>query len=158
MPNPVYYIHRDGSYGVSTNVPQDAIAISEDQYQLIANNPGLIDISIKDNVVHLAPSLICYKKSAITNMQTELHQQLPDEARLNRLARAVICGQECFDQESGLLLSLVEARGSLEYLNRRNTNLLYVQAKYNAKVNAATEVIEIDAILGEFEQTLQGIV
>lgn len=158
MPNPVYYVLRDGSHGVATEPPVDSLVISADQYQLLADNPGLIEVKVVGNVVHLAPSLISYKKSAVASINIELQQHLPDEARLNRLARAVICRQECFDQESGLLLSLVEARGSLEYLNQRSTDLLYAQAKYNAKVNAATNVVDIDVILGEFEQTLQGIV
>lgn len=157
MPN-VYYVNRDGSHGAATQLPADALPIGEDQYNLIAENPGLIDIRVIGSVVHIGPSLISYKNTAAAAVRREIQQHIPDESRLNHLARAVLCEQGCFDVTSGLMLTPIETSANLDVLNRRHNELLHMQARYISKVNAAENVIVVDEILDKFERTLQGIV
>lgn len=154
----VYYVNRDGSHGAATHLPSGALAIGEAQYELVRDNPGLIDIVVEGSVVHIRPSLISYKKTAAAAIRREIHQHIPDESRLNHLARAVLCDQGCFDVTSGLMLTSIETSANLSVLNRRHNELLHMQARYISKVDSADNVITVDDILGQFERTLQGIV
>jgi len=157
MPN-VHYVNRDGSHGTASQLPDGALPIAEAQYNLIAENPGLIDIVVEGSVVHIRPSLISYKNLALASMRREIQQHIPDESRLNHLARAVLCEQGCFDSTSGLMLTAIETSANLSVLNRRHNELLHMQAKYISKVNAAADVVAVDVVLDAFERTLQGIV
>lgn len=153
-----YYVNRDGSHGAASQLPDGALPIGFEQYQLLRENPGLIDVKVEGNVIHIGPSLISYKKSAAESIRREMKQHIPDETRLNRLARAVLCRQGCFDETSSLLLTFEETQGNLESLNEHLNSCLYLQAKYISKVDLAEGVLEVDGILNQFERTLQGIV
>lgn len=157
MPD-VYYVRRDGSHGAASQLPDGAVAIGEAQYNLITENPGMIDVRVEGTVVHIGPSLISYKNAASEAVRREIQQQIPDESRLNHLTRAVLCDQGCFDAHSGLMLTPIETSANLTVLNRRHNELLHMQAKYIAKVNQMKDVYAVDDVLSEFEQTLQGSV
>lgn len=157
MPN-VFYVLRDGSHGTASHYPEGSLPIGETQYNLISENPELIAVRVEGTVVHIGPSLISYKTAGTAAVRREIKQHIPDESRLNHLARAVLCDQGCFDEQSGMMLTPIEASANLTVLNRRHNELLHMQAKYIAKVNQAPGFFEVDDVLSEFEQTLQGSV
>lgn len=157
MPD-VYYVRRDGSHGAASHLPDGAVAIGADQYVWLRDNPGLIEARFEGAVVHIGPSLISYQSAASEAVRREIQKRIPDESRLNHLARAVLCDQGCFDSHSGMMLTDIETSANLSVLNRRHNELLHVQARYIAKVNAAKDVVAVDDVLTAFEQTLQGIV
>jgi hypothetical protein len=160
MPNAqaICYVTRDGAHGRSSELPEGAIAIGEEQFNLIAENPGLIDVRIEGTVVHIRPSLFSYKKQTIATIKILVQKHIPDEARMNNLFRAAVQHIGCFDYESGLLLDKDETAGNAEALHLLYNDLRYLEHKYISKVNAADDVQDIDRIVEAFERTIQGIV
>lgn len=158
MPNQsqIYYVTRSGAHGAASQLPEGALEIQEQQFLLISENPGLIDIKVTGDVVHITPSLISYKNAALANMRSQVAHVQPDEIRLNRLARSVMVQQGCFDETSGLMLTADETLGNLQALTERLNTVLYLQHKYTTKVNACDNVVEVDRLLEAFERTLQG--
>ncbi|MNQ69296.1 hypothetical protein D3C85_838840 [compost metagenome] len=158
MPNPqtCYYVNRDGSYGAATHPPEDSLPIGLEQYQLIQENPGLIDIRVEGSVIHITPSLISYKNATKANLRTIITNNMPSQMRLANLFRAACMHTGCFDEETGKLLDAEETAETAEALHLRYNDLLYLQHKYIAKVDAATDPTEIDRIFDTFERTMQG--
>ncbi|MNV99516.1 hypothetical protein D3C71_1948910 [compost metagenome] len=81
---------------------------------------------------------------------------MPSQMRLANLFRAACMHTGCFDEETGKLLDAEETAETAEALHLRYNDLLYLQHKYIAKVDAATDPTEIDRIFDTFERTMQG--
>lgn len=158
MPNPpsVYYVTQDGAHGCATQLPDGALEIQQTAFELIRDNPGLIDVRVKGNVVHVTPSLISYKNTATAQIRVAVAHVLPDESRMNHLARSVMVQQGCFDVSTGLNLSADDTLATLAHLNKLANDVLYIQHKHTHDVNNAEDVLEVDRILDLFDQTLQG--
>lgn len=158
MPNQpqVFYVTRSGAHGAASQLPDGALEIQEAEFQLISENPGMIDIEVIGNVVRITPSLISYKNAAAASIRSQVAKVQPDETRLNRLARSAMVQQGCFDEPSGLYLDAGECLGNLVALQQRLNDVLYLQHKYTTKINACTDVVDVDRLLEAFERTLQG--
>ena len=152
------YVYPDGSHGRASYLPEGAYQIGEEYYQIIEDNPDVVDVTVEDGVVHIRPSLISYKAKACVAVRADIAKAMPGEQRLNRLHRAVTARQGCFDAESGLFLDDKETVGNFNALVMLSNQLLYLESKYLSRINLALDVHQVDHYLEMFQRALQGTV
>lgn len=147
------YVLPNGSYGRSTQPPHDAVAISEEIYNMLEDNPGMLDIEVTDGSVRISPSLISYKARAVEVIRNEVGKLLPSEQYLNQLHRSVACEQSCFDEVLGWL-TVEDTRKTFAQLNERYNKLRFIQHDSTSRVEQATACTQVDILLEEFSHTL----
>ena len=147
------YVMPNGSYGRSTQPPHDAVLISADIYQMLEDNPGMLDVEVTGGNVRISPSLISYKAKAVEVIRNEVGKLLPSEQRLNQLHRSVACSQAYFDEALGWL-TVEDTCRTFAQLNSRHNQLRFIQHDNISSVEQATTCEQVDTVLEAFSHTL----
>ena len=78
----MFYVKPDGSYGRATHLPEDAIQVSEDVYNLLHENQGLVGIEVHGSVVYVRPVLSKYKEAVEAKLRQMMLRLKPDMTKL----------------------------------------------------------------------------
>lgn len=78
----MFYVKPDGSYGRSTHLPENAIQVSEDVYNILHENQGLVGIEVHGDVVYVRPVLSKYKEAVEAKLRQMEVRWKPDMVQM----------------------------------------------------------------------------
>jgi len=148
----ICYVAADCSYGMATVLPQDAIEIPAQLYQMLVDNYDILAITIRDNTVHVSLQLDHYKRKMIQAMEQHVAER-NCAVDLDALQRSVVAKASFFDERSGKLLPYTKAAELFNAQVQADVFWQHRLHQFKARVLAAPDSAAVDGLLDTFRNS-----
>ena len=142
-----YYIAPDGSYGTSNHKPDNVLLIDQQTYELLRDNPGLLEIVNDGGQLRIVPNVSGYRRALLHKLDVYLAQFKPDFAAIQELhLQLTYSSADCFVYQ-GKQYGKIELVSLLQEQMDAWVEQSKLHLELSTKAHTASTVEELDGLL-----------